>query len=164
MKLFDHAQETITNDDQYTPPWVFDAMGLRFDLDVAAPPGGVPWIPCDRYYTQEDDALIQPWEGRIWMNPPYSEPRPFVERFIEHGDGVSLIPTSNGEWFISLLDEATYVTAVRKPIRFIRPDGHPHPSGSSPLRTFFVAIGAGYEEAMHKLAVFAGGVVLRREL
>jgi hypothetical protein len=38
----------ITSDDCYTPRWVFDAMGLRFDLDVAAPVGG-PWhVPCER--------------------------------------------------------------------------------------------------------------------
>ena len=36
----------ITSDDCYTPRWVFDAMGLEFDLDVAAPVGG-PWhVPC----------------------------------------------------------------------------------------------------------------------
>ena len=27
----------MTSDDCYTPRWVFDAMGLEFDLDVAAP-------------------------------------------------------------------------------------------------------------------------------
>ena len=29
--------ERPKNDECYTPQWVFDAMGLRFDLDVAAP-------------------------------------------------------------------------------------------------------------------------------
>jgi hypothetical protein len=52
-----------TSDDCYTPRWVFDAMGLRFDLDVAAPVGG-PWhVPCDRYLTAEDDGLAQPWDA-----------------------------------------------------------------------------------------------------
>lgn len=45
----------MTSDDCYTPRWVFDAMGLQFDLDVAAPKGG-PWhVPAARYYTAEDD-------------------------------------------------------------------------------------------------------------
>ena len=55
----------VTSDDCYTPRWVFDAMALEFDLDVAAPPGG-PWhVPCKRYYTAEEDGLAQPWEGLV---------------------------------------------------------------------------------------------------
>ena len=62
----------VTSDDCYTPRWVFDAMGLTFDLDVAAPPGG-PWhVPAARYYTAEDDGLTSPWDGLVWCNPPYS--------------------------------------------------------------------------------------------
>jgi hypothetical protein len=30
------------SDEQYTPKWIFDALGVEFDLDVCAPQGG--WI------------------------------------------------------------------------------------------------------------------------
>ena len=36
--------ETINNettDDYYTPPFIFEALGLHFDLDVSGPAGGV---------------------------------------------------------------------------------------------------------------------------
>ena len=49
--LFAYGQDQATSDDYYTPAWVFDRMGLRFDLDVAAPPGGVSWLPADRVLT-----------------------------------------------------------------------------------------------------------------
>lgn len=75
-KLLDAGQEQLTKDDYYTPKDVFDALGLEFDLDVSAPPGGVPWVPAKRYYTLEDDGLTQPWFGRVWMNPPYSNVTP----------------------------------------------------------------------------------------
>src|SRR5690606_35780948 len=52
------------SDDYYTPAWLFDALGLTFDLDVASPPGGVEWVPAARFYTVEDDGLSQPWTGR----------------------------------------------------------------------------------------------------
>ncbi|MCB9415399.1 MAG: hypothetical protein H6526_08945 [Actinobacteria bacterium] len=78
----------VTSDDCYTPRWVFDAMGLHFDLDVAAPPGG-PWhVPCDRYYTAEDDGLTQPWDGLVWCNPPYSRYAPWAARWASHARGV----------------------------------------------------------------------------
>lgn len=79
-----------TSDDCYTPRWVFDAMGLRFDLDVAAPPGG-PWhVPCDRWYTAQDDGLAQPWDGLVWCNPPYSSYWSWADRWIAHDRGVLL--------------------------------------------------------------------------
>lgn len=78
----------VTSDDCYTPRWVFDAMGLHFDLDVAAPPGG-PWhVPCERYYTAEDDGLAHPWDGLIWCNPPFSKFRSWAERWSRTPHGV----------------------------------------------------------------------------
>lgn len=84
--LFPLPSDTIavTSDDCYTPRWVFDAMGLEFDLDVAAPPGG-PWhVPAKRYYTAEDDGLTQPWDGLVWCNPPYSSFATWAGRFASH--------------------------------------------------------------------------------
>lgn len=87
--LFAVAGEVaVTSDDCYTPKWMFNAMGLRFDLDVAAPVGG-PWhVPCDRYLTAEDDGLTQPWEGVVWCNPPYSNYAPWAARWATHDRGV----------------------------------------------------------------------------
>lgn len=63
--LFGVQQAERTSDDYYTPAWVFERMGVEFDLDVCAPPGGIPWIPAKRYFTQEDDGLSQPWDGLV---------------------------------------------------------------------------------------------------
>jgi hypothetical protein len=35
--LFNFVSEGVTTNDYYTPKWLFDAMGLEFDIDVAAP-------------------------------------------------------------------------------------------------------------------------------
>ena len=100
--LFGLEQEVATSDDYYTPSWLFEDMAVKFDLDVAAPPGGVPWIPCKRYYTMADDGLAQPWEGKVWMNPPYSNAAPWAREFIDHGNGVALLPYSQGKWLYEL--------------------------------------------------------------
>jgi hypothetical protein len=100
--LFSTPQTEMSSDDYYTPAWIFETLGLTFDIDVAAPPGGIPWIPARRYYTMEDDGLAQPWEGLIWMNPPYSSATEWVRQFIEHGNGIALLPVVKSRWFIDL--------------------------------------------------------------
>ena len=85
-----------TNDDWYTPPWVFDAAGIVFDLDVAAPVDpSRRTCPARSYLTPVEDGLAQPWQGVVWMNPPFSGSRPWVERFAEHRSGLALLPASN---------------------------------------------------------------------
>jgi len=90
------------NDDYYTPPEVFDRLGIAFDLDVCAPVGGIPWLPATRHYSLEDDGLTQPWNGRVWMNPPYSKPGPWIERFIQHHNGICLTQVSKSQGFRDL--------------------------------------------------------------
>lgn len=53
-----------------TPQEFFDRMNeeFHFDLDVCALPENAK---CERYYTPEEDGLIQPWDGVCWCNPPY---------------------------------------------------------------------------------------------
>ena len=111
-----------TSDDYYTPPEVFEALALTFNLDVSAPKGGVPRIPARSHYSIEDDALSKPWHGRVWMNPPFSNTAPFADRFMEHRHGVALLPTSRARWFGRLwLSDAAIVHPVSTPMfQFVR--------------------------------------------
>lgn len=112
LHLFATPQQGETSDDRWTPPWVFEQLGLTFDIDVCAPPGGIPWIPAARYYTQAEDGLAQPWYGRVWCNPPYSDPTPWIDRFVEHGHGIAFVQISRSKWCNRLWDsDATLVLA-----------------------------------------------------
>src|SRR5450755_2593785 len=113
--LLAYGQQQETSDDYYTPRWVFDALGLTFDLDVCAPPGGVEWVPALRYFTKEDDGLSQPWEGRVWMNPPYSKVTPWARRFMEHRNGIALLSHAKSAWHPALWEAAD---AVAFPFRY----------------------------------------------
>jgi hypothetical protein len=110
-----------TSDDCYTPRWVFDAMGLQFDLDVAAPVGG-PWhVPCARYYTAADDGLAQPWDGLVWCNPPYSRFMVWAERWTNaRGALMGLVQPLN-HYLATVFDFADVVTFMH--CEFARPDG-----------------------------------------
>ena len=157
-RLFGVEQEALTSDDYYTPAWVFERMGLDFDLDVCAPPGGIPWIPARRFFTMADDGLSQPWEGLVWMNPPYSNCTPWVERFVMHASGgIALLPMAKSWWLNTIFEKADGVT-----ISDMGGEMHFHRPGSRPLRiwfpVFFAAFGDECVEAISRL----GTVRVRR--
>jgi hypothetical protein len=143
----------VTSDDYYTPHWVFDRMAITFDLDVCAPPDGVPWVPAKRFYSVADDGLTSPWEGRVWMNPPYSDVRPWVRRFIDHGNGIMLLPLNKSWWFNDVWAAADGVTVsdMGGEMYFLRPDS-PRPYRSM-FPSFFAAFGEECLEAIGRLGV-----------
>ena len=49
----------------FTPPEIFDALRLTFDVDPCSPGPG-HWVPARR-----DVGLVQPWRGLTFMNPPF---------------------------------------------------------------------------------------------
>lgn len=144
LPLFGSPQTQATKDDYYTPEWVFDAMGLRFDIDVCAPPSGVPWVPADQFYTKADDGLLQPWVGRVWMNPPYSEVTPWVQKFVAHRHGVCLLPMAKSLWFFQLWQDIDAIAIAPKRIIF-------HGDGDVSLPVFFAAFGPECVEAIGHL-------------
>ena len=110
-------------DDWYTPKWVFDSLGVEFDIDVCSPIGGTGLVPAKKFYSIEDDALTQDWDGFVWMNPPYSKPTPFIDKFMAHGNGIALVPFSKSNWFGRIWKEAHTLCALPPNLKFMRPDG-----------------------------------------
>lgn len=79
-----------------TPPPILDALGgwRSFDLDPCAAPEPRPWPTALVMNSEADgDGLQLEWDGRVWLNPPYSsaELARWLERLAEHGDGTALI-------------------------------------------------------------------------
>lgn len=105
------------SDEVYTSPFVFNTLGIRFDLDVCAPIGGAPWVPANKFYTIEDDGLAQSWEGRVWMNPPYSKPSPWVEKFIDHANGIVLVQYSKSHWTHKLWNSSASIVSISVPLQ-----------------------------------------------
>lgn len=113
----------VTSDDWYTPRWVFDAAGLVFDMDVAAPVDAAHrTCPARRYLTAVEDGLERPWEGTVWMNPPYKASQPWVDRFARHPSGLALLPVlPEVHWLGRLINAADAIAILS--VNFQRPDG-----------------------------------------
>ena len=114
------------SDEWYTPPEIFAALDLTFDLDPCSPGDG-HWVPARRIYTRSDDCLVQPWRGLVFMNPPFGGREghvPWLRKFFEHGNGVALVAarTSAG-WFHDWVPRAEIVLFPRGKTKFIKPDG-----------------------------------------
>jgi hypothetical protein len=108
----------------YTPKSLFDTLGLTFDLDPASPCPAVPWVPARTHYCIDGEKL--PWEeGRVWLNPPYGPSGVrFIERMIEHNDGLLLLPArTETRIFQAAARAASRVVFLRDRLHFVRPDG-----------------------------------------
>jgi hypothetical protein len=110
-------------DDRYTPAWVFEGLAVKFDLDPCAPVGGVSWIPIKNLFTIEDNGLEQEWFGNVWLNPPYSKPTPWIDKFIKHKNGIALVPCSQGRWWYKLWNQCDAVMPMPCNMKFVSPTG-----------------------------------------
>jgi hypothetical protein len=109
-----------TSDDYYTPPFIFEALGLSFDLDVCAPSNGVSWIPAQRSLSIIDDGLTSDWKGLVWMNPPYSSPNDWIHKFVLHNNGLCLVITSKANWFKFIWENADGALVMPPNLKFIK--------------------------------------------
>lgn len=120
------AYETAgQSDDWYTPAYIFDALDCRFDMDVAAPVDGPRYVPTNRWLSS--DGLTMPWDGFVWMNPPFghqSTKRAWLRRFFEHGNGIALVPDrTSAPWWQEFAPMADAILFVGGKIKFERPNG-----------------------------------------
>jgi hypothetical protein len=122
MAAYEAAGET---DEWYTPRYIFDALGETFDLDVACPPTGPRHVPAVSWFSS--DALLLPWHGFVWMNPPFGHQRvkrQWLAKFFAHGSGIALVPDrTSAPWFQEYGPRADAILWVAPKIKFERPDG-----------------------------------------
>lgn len=120
-----HWESASKTDEWYTPQYVFDAMGVEFDLDPCHPDTDCPMTPAHTYYFMH--GLDNPWFGFVWMNPPYGKRNgliPWLHRFFEHSDGVALVPDrTSAPWCQAALRNCDAALFVDGKIKFIDLEG-----------------------------------------
>jgi phage N-6-adenine-methyltransferase len=144
----------------YTPPWLFDQIGLRFDIDVCAPADlAQRTCPAGNYYTEADDGLAQPWHGLVWCNPPYSTPETWADRMADHGNGILLTHMpNNAAWMVRAQWAASSVRLIQS-MHFVRPNGAVQRPGYSLMLATF---GAHLADALADITESKVGPLWRR--
>jgi len=93
------------NEEWYTPKKYIDmareVLG-QIDIDPASNAFANEVVQATTYYTKEDDGLSKEWQGKMWLNPPYSS---IIANFIDktcHSDVEAIVLTNNStdtKWF-----------------------------------------------------------------
>lgn len=113
-------------DEWYTPKYIFDALGCKFDMDVAAPVDrSYCHVPAKEFITA--GSLEKEWNGFIWMNPPFGGRNgiaPWLDKMAAHGNGIALTPDrTSAPWWQKAAEECGSLLFVSKKIKFIESSG-----------------------------------------
>lgn len=112
--------EIKESDIWFTPREILDPLG-HFDLD---PCNSMPdqFPTASKHFGPDIDGLSQPWEGRVWLNPPFSNIPPWLKRMREHGNGIALVfSRTDSKWFSDAVKAAGGVFAFQGRTQFTRP-------------------------------------------
>lgn len=113
-----------TSDDWSTPSWLILQLEHEFgpfDVDVCCRP---ETAKAPRYFTRDEDGLQQPWTGRVWCNPPYSDVAPWIAKAIDAARSgafvAMLLPAAvDTAWFHDLVLPHGEIRYIRGRVGFI---------------------------------------------
>ena len=131
-KGFTHESQHNESIEWYTPPEIFESLGLEFDLDPCSPGQGKTFVPAKKVYTVEDDGLKSPWNGTVFVNPPYGNHTPvWMRKASEHGDGIALVfSRTDVKWFQELSETFGAVCFISGRVKFFK--GNTEERGGTP--------------------------------
>lgn len=111
-------------DEWATPRDLFESLDRKyhFNLDPCA---NAENHVCERYFTKEENGLLQDWSGaRVFCNPPYGKPlRDWVKKASEERDKaeiiVMLLPArTDTRWFHEYLYGKAQITFIKGRLRY----------------------------------------------
>ena len=149
---FAHESTSADTIEWYTPPHIFDKLGVEFDLDPCAPlESEFRTVPAKRFLTQHDNGLLSPWHENenVFMNPPYgAEIKMWMNKFALHNNGIALVfARTDTKWFQDTVSFATAICFPRGRIQFIRSNGDESGMNAA-APSCFVAFGDANAEAL----------------
>ncbi|MEO0843548.1 MAG: DNA N-6-adenine-methyltransferase, partial [Cyanobacteria bacterium J06643_5] len=126
------TSKSFSSDEWYTPPniseLVIQVLG-EITLDPCADEG--KHIPAAMHYTTSDDGLIKEWNGRVFMNPPYSQPSVWIKKLqaeFESGrvtEAIALVPAATDTKWLSPILKSRPVCFWTGRIKFLDTNYNP---------------------------------------
>ena len=153
----DNIHFSMESNEWETPQDLFDKLNdeFRFTLDPCASKNNAK---CKKYYTKEDNGLIQSWRDEIvFMNPPYGRKiskwveKAYIESIHEDCIVVCLIPsrTDTKYWHDYIFSKAHKIMFIKGRLKF---SGHKNsaPFPSAIVVFDYMACGNNYIGAYEK--------------
>ncbi len=106
------------NDQLQTPPHIYKVLG-HIDLDPCAAQNTS--IGAANYVLEHgQDGLLLPWHGFVYCNPPFSQKHKWANRFVQHGNGILILPErGSAPWFAPLAAAAKHYWVMGQKINFL---------------------------------------------
>lgn len=124
------ANNTDLKDVWQTPDEIID-MIRPIDVDPCA--GSDTQIGRDANYDKFDNGLVQEWHGRVFVNPPFSDKKSWLQKAINEQDRTECIfvLTPDGTdtkswWHEYIAAEADYIWFSKGRVSYIVPHSHAH--------------------------------------
>jgi phage N-6-adenine-methyltransferase len=135
-KLKRIARGIVADSDTWGTPDTFlelvRAVMGGIDCDPASNASAQTRVRAAVYYTEADNGLTKPWLGRLFLNPPYGNVPPFVEKLITDlaagrvTEAIVLVNAATSTaWFRRLLSVTDAHCFPRSRVSFVGPDGLP---------------------------------------
>lgn len=154
-----------STDEWWTPLDIIRPLGA-FDLDPCAPVADPSRTGASRSLTMVDDGLSKEWDGRVWMNPPYSTAGKWVEKLSVHGDGIALVfaRVETGWWHEHVWPKADAILFLRGRLSFIRGDDAGQVGHNAAAPSVLIAYGQMNAKAIRECGLKGAFVDLRAAL
>jgi len=121
------------SDEWYTPAEIVESARRvlgHIDLDPASCPKANRTVKAAAFFSQRVDGLDQPWEGRVWLNPPYGNmAKLFVEKLLhslDHGVTEAILLLNQNSmsslWFDPIYSRCSALAITRGRLDFTPAD------------------------------------------
>lgn len=129
-----HFRTSFTGENEwYTPEQYIDAVkevfGGIIDLDPASNEEAQKAIKAKKFYSIDDDGLKNQWRGKVWLNPPYSQPliMQFMQKVFDESENFDecIVLTNNytdTRWFHLAESHCSLICFTKGRIKFWNTD------------------------------------------
>ena len=132
-----HVSNNSGENEWYTPLYIIErarkAMGA-IDCDPASNALANKNVKADVFYTAQQDGLTKKWRGRVWLNPPYSNPlcsqfcESVTSRFLNQEIEQACVLVNNAtetEWFSKMHSASSAVCFLDGRVKYLDKTGTP---------------------------------------